>query len=154
MLGIDPGGTQTGLCLVKANGNPVEACVVERNKELGEGAYVGEVVQVCTDYASRLPKSMVAVEGVVKPRSHFRGQVSFINVEGLIGAAMVLGAVLAVWPDAFVIPPASNGSGALESYPPMLVGPRETKGGGWMRHCRSAYDVALTARRLVAGGVG
>jgi len=153
MLGIDPGGAQTGLCLVRADGQPVDACVIERNKEAEQSVYVGEVVAACKEYLVSQPKSLVAVEGVTTPRSHFRGQVSLINVSGLIGAAVVLGAVLAVWPDAFVVPPAGNGSGLLEAYPPMLVGPREKKGGGWMRHCRSAYDVALAARGVLAGGV-
>lgn len=154
VLGIDPGGTQTGLVVVELDGSPLRASrvaravLVERGAEQGEGeaAYVGEVVGAVRELSDGC--QLVAVEGLVVPTPHLR----MIALAGLLGAAVVLGAVLATAPSATVIPPGGNGSGPLAAYPGELVGPGERAGAGWRRHLRSAWDVGLAAASVERKG--
>ena len=145
VLGIDPGGTQTGLVVVELPARRGEtpsvarAVLVERAAEQGEREYVGEVVGVVRELAEGC--EVVGVEGLTVPTPHLR----VIALSGLLGAACVLGAVLATVPSAVVVPPGGNGSGPLRAYPAELVGPGERSGAGWRRHLRSAWDVALAA---------
>lgn len=92
----------------------------------------------------------VAIEGVQKPSPFMgkSGNVSFTNVNGLLGTAMVLGAVLAALP-AIVVPPGGNGSDPMGVYPVELRPTRgKGAGGDKLRHERSAWDVAGTGMTL------
>ena len=152
VLGIDPGGTQTGMVVVELDARSgaaprvARAVLVERGSEQGEGEYVGEVCAAVRELGEGC--AVVGVEGLVTPTPHLR----VIALAGLLGAAVVLGAVLAVAPGAVVVPPGGNGSGPLAAYPRELVGPGERSGAGWRRHLRSAWDVALAAASVERKG--
>lgn len=157
ILGVDPGGASSGL-------------VVRRGSELLWHATVdGGWRQVLEALAGMPPVvgffDVLAIEEVVAPRGFADGKQKPINLPGLLGTAVVAGAVAGwgytdsglriIW-----VPPAHNGQGALDSYPDEL---RPTRGQGrgqdGLRHVRSAWDVAGTASieargRLLAGGVG
>lgn len=85
--------------------------------------------------------ALVAVEDLNEPTPHL----GLTNVGGLIGAAMVLGAVVFAYPAAVIVPPGGHGAAPLATYPSRLVGPRELKGTGKLRHLRSAWDVSGAA---------
>ena len=145
VLGIDPGGTQTGLVVVELDGSQrraprvARAVLIERGAGETEAAYVGEVCAAVRELGEGC--QVVGVEGLVVPTPHLR----VIALAGLLGAAVVLGAVLATERGAVVVPPGGNGSGPLRAYPGELVGPGEARGAGWRRHLRSAWDIALAA---------
>lgn len=93
----------------------------------------------------------VAVEGVQKPSPFMgkSGNVSFTNVNGLLGTAMVFGAVLALLP-ALVVPPGGNGSDPMIAYPlPLRATRGKGAGGDKLRHERSAWDVAGTGMTML-----
>ncbi len=78
------------------------------------------------------------------------GNVSFTNVSGLLGTAMVVGAVAGFFPNTIEVPPGGNGSGHMGAYPVELR-PTRGKGAGGdnLRHMRSAWDVGATAGLLL-----
>lgn len=136
VCGIDPGGRETGIIWRRGN-ELVEWSCYDRHR--GESD---------VDYVAALPwgdgpaSGLVAVEGVVAPNGHM-GQ---INVGGLLGTAVMLGAVLAYCTASavpcVVVPPAGHGSGPGSAYPEAL---RAKPGGAdhdLMRHCRSAWDIS------------
>lgn len=140
VVGVDPGGRQTGV-VARCGPQPLFACIVTRAdpENVPTAAYVAEVTGAVADALDAIGgQALVAVEGVVHPTGHVR----MVNVTGLLGAAVVLGGVLAAFPAAVVVPPGGHGAGPLGAYPDDLCGPRESKGTGRHRHVRSAYDVA------------
>ncbi|MDA8310697.1 MAG: hypothetical protein M0Z46_08790 [Actinomycetota bacterium] len=152
ILGIDPGGRETGMVVVELDGSQrraprvARAVLIERGAGETEAAYVGEVVGALRELSDGC--RLIAVEGLVVPTPHLR----VIALSGLLGAAVVLGAVLATAPSATVVPPGGNGSGPLRAYPGELVGPGERAGAGWRRHLRSAWDIALAAASVERKG--
>ena len=151
IVGVDPGGQDTGVVL-DIDGHLVRAAVVERRRAEGQGAYLHAVLRCIEEYAAVRPEAVVAVEDLVHPHSHVNGKPRVINVDGLTSTAIVLGAILGRWPDALLVPPGDNGSAPLQTYPSELVGKRERSGAGVLRHCRSAWDVARTARQILRRG--
>lgn len=163
VLGVDPGGRQTGLVVRYGSACLAADLVTRDGPETFPGAdYLAEVVEAIGGllvYASQdLPElagagwPLVAVEGVVHPNGHVR----MINAAGLLGTATVLGAVLAHFPAALVVPPAGNGAGPRSAYPAALWPPTEKRGAGRCRHLRSAWDIAEAGAflaRLEAGRV-
>mgnify|MGYP007071578864 CR=1 FL=1 len=154
IVGVDPGGATTGI--VKRDGTKLLAATLVTND--GDfDAYLADVE------AALEPLTVVghlAVEDLTHPNPHL----GLANVTGLLGTAQVLGLVrhlAAGWVEAgdlegwVLVPPAGHGSAPLRSYPAPLVGERETKGTGRLRHARSAWDIAgagavmLGTRRLV-----
>lgn len=144
VLGVDPGGTYSGIVL-RDRVDVVAATVVQRGKDETMASYIGRVIDTAATYRYRTPVAgPVAVEGLNEPTP----QMGLTSVGGLIGAAQVLGGVLAHWPDAIVVPPGGHGSAPLLAYPAALKGERERVGAGILKHARSAWDVALAGYQL------
>lgn len=91
---------------------------------------------------------LLAVEGLAAPKGFSRGRREPIDPQGIIGAGVVLGAVLGRWPAAVIIDPGGNGSSAGDAYPEQLR--KGARLGGPSDHARSAYDVALRGRPTAA----
>lgn len=147
VLGIDPGGKETGVVILNSKDDVVYYHVVQRLGEPNVSAYARRVIAELTRACTPFPgvELLVAVEGVRPPNPHL----GTTNVQGLLDAARVLAAIQAEWPDAIEVPPGGNGSGPINAYPECL---RPTRGSGKgkdrLRHCRSAFDCALAGRRL------
>ena len=177
-VGVDPGARSTGIN-ARLGADPLAWQIVEPTEdetEVGPGAHYLSLVLdmvrevVWTAYRdpsmdrSRTPWSP-AVEGVRRPNPHLnrRNGKATTDPTAIIGTAMVLGAVLAQYPDAVIVPPGSNGSGALASYPVELVTPAERRllakdpamvagQRAAIRHARSAWDVSLRAEEIARLG--
>ena len=158
IVGVDPGGRQTGL-VVRHGDQLLAADLVTRDgpETFPKADYLAEVVDAigglvvwAGQEAPDAGRPKVAVEGVVHPSGHVR----MINAAGLLGTATVLGAVLAAWPSALVIPPASHGAGPRSAYPAQLWPPTEKRGAGRHRHVRSAWDIAEAGAFLARLEVG
>lgn len=156
LLGVDPGGRTTGWCVTDGD-QPVAADVVDRGEEpMHEYAY--GVASLVRSLAHDHDVGLVCVEGLVGVTPHVRDRP--ISPTGLLQASCVFGAVMALLTDGAldgprceVVRPGGHGSKPLLAYPSSLVGARETKGTGRMRHARSAYDVALAGRLQYRTGV-
>lgn len=155
ILGVDPGGASTGL-------------VVRRGSELLWHATVAggwrQVLEALVGIPPGNVFDVIAIEDVVAPGGFAGGRRAPINLSGLIGTAVVAGAVAGwgytdsglriIW-----VPPAHNGQGDLSMYPEELRPARgRGRGQDGLRHVRSAWDVAGTASveargRLLAGGL-
>jgi hypothetical protein len=152
VIGVDPGGRETGVVL-RANRECARAVVVVR--ELDEfGPYLREVVELLAELGADHPvdvRPLLLVEGISHPGGRNReGKVDPINVSGLVDAGKVLGAILYAYPGAIEVPPGGHGKGPLLAYPPELVGARERAGAGRLRHARSAWDVSFAAVQAAA----
>lgn len=146
-VAVDPGARTTGI-IARHNRQPVAAELVRRTSEGGlpDADYLTEVIEAMLDVIGHQAKLYrVCVEGINRPSGHMR----LVDPLPLVGTGMVLGAVLAAFPDALVVPPGGHGSGPLSAYPPELVGPNESRGSGKRRHLRSAWDISLYADSLL-----
>jgi hypothetical protein len=141
VIGVDPGGRETGVIL-RAGPELIRGVVVVRDD--GWADYLADVCGLLDELGAGGGRHVarVMVEEVTPPTGFRRGKAEPINVAGIIGTAMVAGAVLARFPEAILVHAAGHGSGPLAAYPPALVGAREKRGGGRLRHCRSAWDVS------------
>lgn len=153
ILGVDPGGTYTGWCVV-AGDEPEVFDLVSRS----DGESITSFARAVARSLDRMGGVMdylegVAIEGLVRVTPQVSDRP--IDLYPTVEAGIVLGYVWrwaedrllrTVWVD-----PGGLGSLPLMAYPKMLVGPRETKGTGKLRHVRSAYDVARAGRREVRG---
>lgn len=158
-VGVDPGGRETGV-VVRHGEWPRSAVIVRRGGEDDvDGSwhrYLAEVKDAVMDawlLAEQLDDhvgTVVSVEWVSAPTGFKHGQRQPINLDGVIGTALVLGMLMEVWPDAVIVAPAGHGSAPLATYPDALVAPGEVKGTGRFRHCRSAWDIALAGARQAA----
>jgi hypothetical protein len=166
-IGIDPGFSRTGLVL--RNGRECIAWKTfvreDDETEIGPGpiywaAIDLAVLQLCAQAsANRFAAPRIAIEGVRKPRSHIHGRRQDAAPEYLMGVAMTYAAVHTQNPDAVIVPPGGNGSGMLSSYPDELISARERAhklginrqagDSALESHARSAWDVSLTAERMV-----
>ena len=150
VVGVDPGGHETGI-VVRRGSAVAGGCVIARQPQDSDASYIAAILEAVDGYLADSNTTLVAVEGIVHPNPHVR----MTNVDGLLDASKVFGAVVGRWPDAAIVDPAGNGSGPLASYPAELVGERETTGsGGWRRHLRSAWDVAGAAQHRLRIGAG
>lgn len=149
-IGVDPGGRSTGVIAREGNALHWAAILVRDGAELLPGPdYFDEVFDGVNDALNStvlVGGYRLAVEGLVHPNGH----VGIANVTGLLGTAMVLGAILSRFPDALVVPPGKHGAAPLTAYPEALRGPREKRGAGRARHARSAWDIAGAAVQLAA----
>jgi hypothetical protein len=153
VLGVDPGGRTTGLCLCDGR-TVIDWSLIERHPKDAFETYIQAVDYGVTWHIHSAHKyddnfdwaPPVAVEDLVDPNPHL----GITAVRGLLYTAQVIGAIRATF-DVTMIRPGGHGSNLLKSYPPELVGPKEGAAGkGKMRHVRSAFDVAqayaMTAR--------
>lgn len=154
VLGIDPGGRTTGIVVRDGARLLHHAVIVRINVEPVE-SYALMIARTCdgirrhgTEGSEGYPVDVVAIESVEPPRWHHNGKASPINPRHIIDTAIVYGALVATFPDAILVPPAGNGSRLLAAYPAELVGPKETKGTGELRHARSAWDIAAAGLTL------
>jgi hypothetical protein len=114
-------------------------------------AVVKEVKSILGKFPKTIP---VAIEGISDPKGFHRGQKAAINPKDIIRAGVVLGALVATWPQAIIIPPGNNGSQHYSHYPADLIGrrpaelPGSTNGAGTRDHEQSAYDVAGKGARV------
>lgn len=155
IIGIDPGARTTGIIATTTTGEILAHDLITNPGDLlpVPPAYLAAVNTAIAAYTAAHGPATLRVESITRPNWHVqkkakRGAAS--NPEALIGTAMVLGAVLAIHPDAELIQPKNNGGNPLACYPTELVGPRERAKPGWeqrvgtgqLRHARSAYDIA------------
>jgi hypothetical protein len=157
-VGIDPGSVATGIAV--RNGNRLLwHAVVERTSDedvvrgIGVGAkYIHAVLDAIDLAIDNTDPAGIAVEGIVRPNPHVRRKdgSSLIDAGTVAATAMVLGGILAVRPDAVIVPPKSHGHNDLWTYPEALVTPGEARRGlrrkaqdnVLIHHCRCAFDVA------------
>ncbi|WP_156042394.1 hypothetical protein [Rhodococcus sp. UNC363MFTsu5.1] len=161
VLGVDPGGRSTGLCLIDGRDVIAHRTVENAAEKMLPIAqpYIADVLNAIAEmYPSPNDSQMhyslpvLAVEDVVRPSWHMKGRAA-VDPSALLATAAVLGAVLAFDPHAHPVQvrPSRNGSRPLGEYPATLVSAAERRGDGWqhrigsgqLRHARSAYDVAL-----------
>lgn len=146
VIGVDPGGATTGVVVRQAD-RLLAACSIGSSDHATLAPYLEEVVAAVIGYRDVHQADGVAVEDAIPPNPHL----GVSNPAGIIEAAKVLGAVLAFVPDAVIVRPGRHGAPVanrreLEArYPAGLIGPRETKGTGALRHVRSAWDIAGAA---------
>lgn len=159
IVGVDPGARTTAIVAVDTKDQTVLGMLLIRNK--------GPLLPLPTDYlravaadvnrlAEKHNADAVHVEGVNRPSWHVGGKAKGAATDptGLLGAAQVLGAVIASTDrTVHVIPPGRNGSRPMAAYPAPLVSDGERRKQGWqtrvgtgqLRHARSAFDVAMGA---------
>lgn len=146
VVGIDPGGTHTGIVL-RDRTTVLAHHIATRRQGEPMGDYLAHVLDLAANLHTRITgyatasSTHIAVEDLNEPIP----QMGVTSVRGLIGAAQVLGAVLGRFPAATVVPPGGHGSGILAAYPRELVGAGERNGAGRLRHARSAWDIAQAA---------
>jgi hypothetical protein len=149
IVGVDPGSRNTGV-VVRQGIVLVDFETVIRvgSEDLPLAGYLQEVLRVVLGFWQKYVAELVAIEAVVAP-SPFQGRESgpgFSNLDGILGTAMVVGAVEGFFPHAIRVQPARMGQAPLSTYPDALR-PRAGKGKGKdkLRHVRSAWDVAGAA---------
>jgi len=166
-LGIDPGADGTGIALIRTGTRPVTLLdhdvILNDTGEVGT-VYIARVLGAidrirCAhfDATTDSGRPRMAVEAVNSPTGFAGGKRHPIDPAHLLGCAIVLGAVLAAYPDSVLVPPGGNGHGAYASYPPELVTAGERRRADWstrpagqstdLRHARSAFDVARQGPR-------
>lgn len=149
IVGIDPGARYTGV-VVRDGDVVLHSSTLVRPKDLPSGtewakSVVAQIAAILAAFPAGMP---VAVEGISDPKGFHKGQKAAINPRDIIRAGIVLGAVVATWPDAIVVDPGGNGSQHASHYPPELAGrrpaalPGSSQGAGTRGHEQSAYDVA------------
>jgi len=115
-------------------------------------AVIADIKTILTNCPDHIP---IGIEGVTEPKGFNRGQRAPINPAGIIKAGIVLGAMVATWPNAPIIPPGGNGSQHYSHYPAALIGrrpkdlPGVSNGAGTRDHEQSAYDIAGKTARIV-----
>lgn len=148
VLGIDPGGKTCGMVLRQGRTVTRAVLVINSDAPALSRDYLAEVIDAAEDayewgsyFDPPGTRRLVAIEDVVHPNPHL----GLANMDGLLHTAQVLGALRVRFPDAILVRPGGHGSAPLASYPPELVGDKEIKGTGKLRHARSAYDIAGAA---------
>lgn len=153
IIGVDPGGRNVGI-VIRHGDELLNHRLLHRHDHEPRHEWavrVADVVRTLWWNQDRPPT--VAVEDLNDPTPHL----GLTSVRGLIDTAVVIGAIAGHSTGAHLVmvPPARHGRtaeglgrpGLLATYPPQLVGPRETTGTGHLRHCRAAWDVAGAAAR-------
>ncbi len=142
VLGVDPGMNETGIAV--RDGDVCRAAETVLREDLSDRDYIDEVLEACAELISKWDVEIIGVEGI-QAEHLYRGQKDKgrKNPIGAVKTAMMLGAILGRFPGAVIVSPGGNGQGPLLAYPEEL---RPTRGQGrghdWLRHCRSAWDVA------------
>lgn len=154
VIGIDPGARYTGV-IVRDGDLVLHASTLVRPKDLNSGTewalvVVSQIQEILKDYPILMP---MGIEGISDPKGFQNGKKAAINPKDIIRAAIVLGSVVATWPNSTIVPPGGNGSQHYSHYPSVLIGRRPTdlpgssQAAGTRNHEQSAYDVAgKTAR--------
>lgn len=170
VLGVDPGGRDTGLAVVDTSAGgtstpPLLASATVHRLDRGPleqpgRAYLTDVLAASLDLVRRFEVKLIAVEAVRKPKGHAAGRKGhLIDPAGLMGTAVVFGAVFGrSWTvPVIAIQPGGNGTYLPLGRYPAPIG-TTGKGNDKRRHERSAYDVAVAAPQAqrwdTGGGYG
>lgn len=160
VLGIDPGGRNTGLVLRDTHRRRDTGGLLGHHLAQRRGddimAWIDHVLELAVDLAHLAADlggglDLIAIEDVVEPTPHM----GIASVGGLIDTAIIVGACV-TWagidgdPLGVLVRPNRHGSaaaglgrpGLLACYPAALVGDGEAVGTGKLKDCRSAWDVA------------
>lgn len=144
VVGVDPGSRNTGVAVRRLD--QLLWGALERRGDLGALPGPDYLVEVLTTVERALEIGaevttgdvLLCVEAVTPPNPHL----GITNTTGVLGTAMVVGALLGYFEEVLLVPTGAHGSGPREAYPPGLWGVRERTGGGRYRHVRSAWDIA------------
>lgn len=156
VIGVDPGARYTGV-IVRDGDLVLHSSTLLRPRELTSGtdwalSNIAQVREIMADFPKMMPFS---IEGISDPKGFQNGKAAAINPKDIIRAGIVLGAFVAIWPNAVIVPPGGNGSQHYSHYPAELIGRRpktlagSTQGAGTRGHEQSAYDVAGKAARIL-----
>lgn len=151
VLGIDPGGRFTGLVVRRRDDLLAWRLEVRPgNARMVDGRYIRQVLAGCSTALTEAglePRDrdgyVVGVEGLAywPERDGSRR-----DQRGLYGTAMVLGAILARWPDATVV---DSGRGVAnlhpQAYPEPIRPPVNGAGKDKRNHVRAAWDHSYAA---------
>lgn len=142
-IGVDPGSRETGI-VARQGRDLLGHQVVRRTTKdrFPDVCYIDEVLCAIWRFG-KLPDArggLLAIEGVEPPNPHL----GMSNPTGVMGTSIVLGAVMGEFRHSPVVlvEPAAHGQAPLRTYPPELIGEKERRGAGRLRHCRSAWDIA------------
>lgn len=152
VLGIDPGARYTGI-IVRDNDEPIYSAIFVRPVDMGSTDWALESVRLSLEVYETYQPTHVALEGISDPKGFYKGQQAAINPKDIIRTGVVLGALVATWPEAIIVDPGGNGDRHESFYPDALNGRRpktlagSNKGANTRKHEKSAYDVAGKAMR-------
>ncbi len=157
VIGIDPGARYTGVSVRDGDVILHSTTLVRNLKDTPSGSdwallCVAAIQEIKKDFPVTIP---VAIEGISDPKGFQNGKRAAINPKDIIRAAIVLGACVATWPQAVIVPPGNNGSLHDSHYPVDIIGrrpktlPGSGNGAGTRNHEKSAYDVAGKAAKII-----
>jgi hypothetical protein len=152
VIGVDPGARYTGV-VVRDGDAVLLASTLVRPDSVESGTewallVVAQLQAIMREFPVTMP---MGVEGISDPKGFQNGKKAAINPKDIIRAGIVLGAVVAMWPQAVIVQPGNNGSKHYSHYPASLIGrrpadlPGDSQSAGTRGHEQSAYDVAGTA---------
>lgn len=152
VLGIDPGARYTGISL-RDNDTPIYSAIFVRPQSMSATEWALECSRLALEVYNEYKPSYVALEGISDPKGFYKGEQAAINPKDIIRTGIVLGALVATWPDAIIVEPGGNGDRHESFYPESLSGRRpkdlagSNKGSNTRKHEKSAYDVAGKAQK-------
>lgn len=152
VMGIDPGARYTGI-IVRDNDEPIYSGIFVRPADMSSTDWALESVRLSLEVYKEYSPTHVALEGISDPKGFYKGQQAAINPKDIIRTGVVLGALVATWPQAIIVDPGGNGDRHESFYPDALNGRRpkdlagSNKGANTRKHEKSAYDVAGKAMR-------
>lgn len=155
VVACDPGGRDTGI-VARSGDDVLDHLVITSTAppRVAPGIdYAHDVVDALVAIEAHIAglghTVHMGVESLVAPSGYARGAASGdkspVHPTGLMGTSMVYGAVATAFRGRiYLVRPGGHGSQMLRFYPAALVGVREkgAYGGGQLRHCRSAWDIA------------
>lgn len=153
VIGVDPGARYTGI-VIRDGDTPLYSATLVRDKDTAPGVWAREVIVFLRGLLAEWGDMPMGVEGVSDPKGFKGGERAALNPAHIMRAAVVFGAVAAVWPDSVIIPPGGNGSQHESHYPDSMRGrrpkdlPGSNTGAGTRAHEQSAYDVAGKAWKI------
>ena len=161
-LGIDPGGRETGIAVRRGDRLLAWAVTVRRGQDTTPPA--DYVAAVAIDALAALADAGVAADDPAlrvasEDVRYWPGRsghhcpacrgthVPARNMTGVLGAAIVHGAILARWPATVIVPPGQGHGGLHGLAYPEPIRP-SGRGHDRARHARSAWDVTYHAETL------
>jgi hypothetical protein len=152
VIGIDPGGAATGIAVITSGDELAWSTTVRRERYARISAeepishYARKVTQAIIREAPVDAATLWAIEEVHAPNPHL----GLTNPQGAIDTAVVFGALIAhTLPGLLaIVETGRHGRAPMTAYPPSLRPTRgQGKGKDNLRHCRSAYDIAIVGIR-------
>ena len=144
---IDPGSRETGIIVRRRDDLLAWYVSVRTDKRTIPGP--GYVHQVLRDVRATLDRAGVERWPDVTAVEDVRFWPGNRNGNGLLGTAVILGAVCAALPNVVTVDPGSGAGGkAAWVYPNDLRPPGGGRGSDRLRHCRSAWDLSYRGETL------